>query len=152
LASGSEDRTIKLWDTASGAERATLSGHQGGVGSVAFSSDRKTLAAVYGSTGVRYDVSHVAPTLVGRTGWMPGFQWITISQNHITYQASKQGDERLFLRFPDAPMLLYPVARCYTNLRQADSDALLQSWARGDPEVRPERWCRFRYEVEPWLR
>ena len=44
LASGSEDKTIKLWEVASGRERATLSGHGGGL-SVAFSPDGQTLAS-----------------------------------------------------------------------------------------------------------
>ena len=46
LASGSKDRTIKLWDVATGKEQATLKGHTGaGVVSVAFSPDGKTLAS-----------------------------------------------------------------------------------------------------------
>ena len=45
LASGSEDQTIKLWDVATGKEKATLQGHTANVFSVAFSPDGKTLAA-----------------------------------------------------------------------------------------------------------
>ncbi len=45
LASGSEDRTIKLWDSATGKNLATLSGHGNGVVSVAFSPDGKALAS-----------------------------------------------------------------------------------------------------------
>ncbi len=45
LASGSRDKTIKLWDLASGKEIRTLSGHQEGVNSVSFSPDGKTLAS-----------------------------------------------------------------------------------------------------------
>src|SRR5262245_44542803 len=37
--SGSKDRTIKLWDIATGQLVRTFEGHQGGVSSVAFSSD-----------------------------------------------------------------------------------------------------------------
>ncbi|KAJ5778340.1 hypothetical protein N7520_001586 [Penicillium odoratum] len=45
LASGSDDNTIKLWDTATGTQRQTLEGHSGSVGSVAFSPDGLTLAS-----------------------------------------------------------------------------------------------------------
>ena len=45
LASGSDDRTVKLWDVASGQEKATLKGHAYSVSSVAFSSDGRTLAS-----------------------------------------------------------------------------------------------------------
>jgi WD40 repeat protein/uncharacterized caspase-like protein len=45
LASGSLDKTIKLWDVASGQEILTISGHGNGVRSVAFSPDGKTLAS-----------------------------------------------------------------------------------------------------------
>ena len=45
LASGSVDKTIKLWDVSTGRERATLQGHSGGVFSVAFSPDGKQLAS-----------------------------------------------------------------------------------------------------------
>jgi hypothetical protein len=50
LASGSEDKTIKLWDVASGRELRTLTGHTYAVNSVAFSADGKTLASGSGDT------------------------------------------------------------------------------------------------------
>src|SRR5438128_2523394 len=45
LASGSQDKTVKLWDVATGRQNATLQGHTGYVSSVAFSADGKTLAS-----------------------------------------------------------------------------------------------------------
>ncbi len=45
LASGSQDRTVKLWDVASREEITTLEGHSGSVNSVVFSPDGATLAS-----------------------------------------------------------------------------------------------------------
>jgi WD40 repeat protein len=45
LARASWDGTVKLWDAQTGQGRATLTGHGGGVDSVAFSPDSKTLAS-----------------------------------------------------------------------------------------------------------
>ena len=44
LATGSDDRTVKLWDAATGQELLTLKGHSDAVPSVAFSPDGKRLA------------------------------------------------------------------------------------------------------------
>ena len=44
LATASDDQTAKVWDAASGQELLTLSGHSGGVYSVAWSPDGKRLA------------------------------------------------------------------------------------------------------------
>ena len=44
LATGSADRTVKLWDAATGQELLTLKGHSARVRSVAFSPDGKRLA------------------------------------------------------------------------------------------------------------
>ena len=45
LASGSQDKTTKLWDMVTGRERTTLRGHAAGVYSVAFSPDGRMLAS-----------------------------------------------------------------------------------------------------------
>ncbi len=45
MASGSVDKTIVLWDPATGNELLALKGHTGTVGSVAFSPDDKQLAS-----------------------------------------------------------------------------------------------------------
>jgi WD40 repeat protein len=45
LATGSEDRTIKLWDTTTGEEVLTLRGHTAGVLCVAFSPDGRRIAS-----------------------------------------------------------------------------------------------------------
>ena len=45
LASGSHDKTVRLWDTATGALQQTLEGHSDWVRSVAFSPDGRLLAS-----------------------------------------------------------------------------------------------------------
>ncbi|MHC5732158.1 MAG: WD40 repeat domain-containing protein, partial [Nostoc sp.] len=45
IASGSRDRTIKLWNPATGEEILTLTGHTNTVTSVTFSPDGKTLVS-----------------------------------------------------------------------------------------------------------
>ena len=70
LASASYDKTIKLWDIASGREKATLKGHKNWVFAVAFSPDGKTLAsASYDKTVRLWDVAtqETQATLEGHT-------------------------------------------------------------------------------------
>jgi WD40 repeat protein len=55
------DKTVKVWDAASGRELRTLSGHTGGVVSVAFSPDGKTIVS-----GSRDDTVKLWDTASGR--------------------------------------------------------------------------------------
>jgi WD40 repeat protein len=48
LASASDDRTIRLWDTATGIENQILEGHRYAIQAVTFSPDGQTLASVSG--------------------------------------------------------------------------------------------------------
>ena len=45
LASGGEDGTVRIWDAATGQERAALTGHTGGVAAVAVAPDGSWLAS-----------------------------------------------------------------------------------------------------------
>ena len=56
LGTGSDDRTVKLWDITTGKDLATLKGHIF-VESVAFAPDGKTLATGSGQTVKLWDVT-----------------------------------------------------------------------------------------------
>ncbi len=75
LATGSVDKTARLWDVASGAPVRTLTGHAGVVAGVAFCPDGTLLATgSLDKTARLWDVASGAPvrTLTGHTDYVPG--------------------------------------------------------------------------------
>ncbi|KAI9768893.1 MAG: hypothetical protein M1839_003847 [Geoglossum umbratile] len=71
VASGSDDRIVKLWDTSTGVQLQTLEGHSGWVNSVAFSRDAKLVASGSADKTVRvWDTSTGVQlqTLEGHSG------------------------------------------------------------------------------------
>ncbi|KAL3584451.1 hypothetical protein FPOAC2_14231 [Fusarium poae] len=73
LASGSRDRTVKIWDAATGACLQKLEGHSDRVNSVAFSADGQRLASGSGDRTVKiWDAATGAclQTLEGHSGWV----------------------------------------------------------------------------------
>ena len=71
LASGSSDKSVKLWDRNSGALISTLIGHKGSVLSAVFSADGRVLASASQDSTIRlWDTAtgEVQHTLIGHTG------------------------------------------------------------------------------------
>jgi WD40 repeat protein len=64
LATGSDDKTIRLWDPVTGQPRATLTGAAGAVNAVAFSPDGHTLATGDDKAVRLWDVTLPAPATV----------------------------------------------------------------------------------------
>ncbi|WP_442939800.1 WD40 repeat domain-containing protein [Nostoc sp.] len=54
MASASNDKTVKLWNTATGKEITTLYGHSNEVWGVAFSPDSKTIASASNDNTVKF--------------------------------------------------------------------------------------------------
>ena len=73
LASGSQDSTIRLWDTHTGKLKMTLIGETGGIYSVAFSPDGQTLASGSQDSTIRLWDTHTGKlkmTLIEHAGWV----------------------------------------------------------------------------------
>ncbi len=96
FASASVDKTIKLWDLATGREIQTFSGHQSGVVSVSFSPDGKTLAS--GSSDKTIKLWNIATGKETQTlsGHKKGVNSVSFSPDGKTL-ASGSGDNTIKL-------------------------------------------------------
>ena len=58
VASGSNDQTVRLWDTATGSYRSTLEGHSEWINTVNFSPDGRHINTDGGQTEYPFTISH----------------------------------------------------------------------------------------------
>ena len=75
IVSGSHDKTVKVWDTATGQETMTLKGHAAGVSSAAFSPDgRRIVSASWDKTLKVWDAATGRETITLK-GHADDVQW-----------------------------------------------------------------------------
>jgi WD40 repeat protein len=74
MASGSDDTTLKVWDAASGAELATLSGHTDRVVAVAYSPDgARSVSGSFDQTSKLWDTQTMECVgMLSYSGWVSG--------------------------------------------------------------------------------
>ena len=100
LASGSQDRTIRLWNLNNGKLKITLTGHTDAVNSVAFSPDGQTLASGSWDGTIRLwnpNNGNLKTTLTGHTN---GIYYVAFSPDGQTL-ASASGDQTVRLWNPN---------------------------------------------------
>jgi len=118
--SGSQDKSVRVWDLASGEERSTLTGHTGPVWSVAVTADGRT--AVSGSEDRSVRVWDLASglersTLTGHTGPV----WSVAITEDGTAAVSGGGDASIRVWDPATGML---IARWYGDHPIVGSSAI----------------------------
>ncbi|MDZ8228017.1 MAG: ribosome assembly protein 4, partial [Nostoc sp. ChiVER01] len=123
LASGSDDRTIKLWDISTGKAIKTLTGHSSWVYSVVFSPDGKTLASGSGDKTIKlWDVS-TGKAIKTLTGHSSGVYSVVFSPDGKTL-ASGSDDKTMILWDLDFNDLLLSGCNLLNNYLVAHPEVL----------------------------
>ncbi len=134
IASGSLDKTVKLWDVETGIELRTFAGHSSSVLSVSFSPDGRFIASGSVDDAVKlWDIQtgKEVMTMVS----LSGNQWITFQPGKFYYNSSSQGDEYMAVRFDNKTWPVYPLAYYRDKLKKENwKDYLSQP----PPDIYPQ--------------
>ena len=116
LASGSRDKTIRLWDVGTGKHLKTLKGHKGSVTSVSFSPDGKTLVSGSTDQTVRLWDLHRKPRF-----------WDVIKDSHLKIFKGHTGAVLSVSFSPDGKTLASGGSDGAVRLWHADTGTLLKA-------------------------
>jgi WD40 repeat protein len=146
LASGSSDRTVKLWEAATGKLLATLQGHTGEVYSIAWSPDGKTLAS--GSddrTVMLWDAAtgKLLMTLQGHAGevlsvaWSPDGRTLASGSSDWTVKLWEAGTGKLLATLQGHTGEVYSIAWSPDGktLASGSSDQSVKLWEAGTGQL-----------------
>ncbi len=131
LASGSDDKTVKIWDSATGKELFALKGHAGVVTSVAFSPDGQRLASGSHDKTVKIWDSATGKELFALKGHAGGVRSVAFSPDGQRLASAKLGPDGEDLGQRDRQGTIRPQGPCRAGSRAWRSARTASTWLRG---------------------
>jgi WD40 repeat protein len=90
IASGSEDKTVRIWNAETGREQRTLQGHTGRINSVAFSPDGRRIASG-GDDGAVFLWDALTGEVVVQMVFFSNDQWVCLGRQRLLYRIAPWG-------------------------------------------------------------
>src|SRR5262249_26167917 len=140
-ASASQDKTMKLWDVATGRETLTLRGHTVGINNVAYSPDGRRLASASDATVRLWDAATGQEILTLRGHTARGLRVASSPDGRRLASASQDRTVRLWDSTPITPESLArddALQLIRFLLERVTSGAELRDRIAGDQTISPE--------------